>query len=269
MPELPEIEHLARLLRPAIVGRLIERVVGRRRGMLNVPPDEATALLRGVIHAVRRRGKEAVLAGERADAWLHLGLGGELRLATAADAEQAAAALLFADGSALVVDKVFMGHLHVLPPTASAQRWESYGLDPLDPAFDLAALVTALRARPRAALKAALTDQAAIAGIGNLYADEILLAAGLHPLRRVATLADEELRRLHTAVQTVLREALAAGGEVGYRGLDGRPGGYHPRIHRQPICGRCGRATVELRLGGRATTVCPRCQPPPSGGGDA
>lgn len=269
MPELPEIERLAAQLRPAVVGRDVARVLGRRRGMLNVSPDEASARLRGPLREVRRRGKEAVLSGERADAWLHLGLGGEVRVATAGDAERAAGALVFADGGALLVDKVFMGHLHVLLPAESQQRWQSYGRDPFDPRFDVAALAGALRARPRATLKAALTDQAAIAGIGNLYADEILLCAGLHPLRRVATLGDADLRRLHEAMQAVLTEAVAAGGEAGYVGLDGRPGGYRARIHRQPACGRCGTPTVALRLSGRVTTVCPRCQPAPGEDRDA
>lgn len=269
MPELPEIEHLARQLRSTIIGRTVEGVHARRRSMLNVSPEEASARLRGPLHGVARRAKEVVLRGERARAWLHLGLGGRARLAPAAEAEGAPAALVFDDGEALVLENVFMGHLHVLLPDESDARWQRYGPEPLDLSFDAAALGRVLKQQGRTALKAALVDQERIAGIGNLYADEILLIAGLHPLRRADSLTEEELTRLHDALRQVLTEAVAAGGEENYVGLDGVPGRYRPLIHRKPTCGRCGSPTVELRIGGRVTTVCPACQPAPRGARNA
>jgi formamidopyrimidine-DNA glycosylase len=269
VPELPEVEHLAQQLRAAIVGRTVERVQARRRGMLNIPPDEASARLRGLVRGVERRAKEVVVRGERASAWLHLGLGGRARLADAAEAEGAPGALVFGDGGALLLEDVFMGHLHVLSPDETEARWQRSGPEPLASAFDARALAQALAQKGRASLKAALVDQACLAGIGNLYADEALLIARLHPLRRAGSLTDDECARLHAALCQILREAIAAGGEEGYVDLHGTPGRYRPRIHRQPRCGRCGSATQALRVSGRMTTVCPACQPAPDGARDA
>lgn len=263
MPELPEIEHLVGQLRPAVTGRVVAEVVAQRPVLLNVPAREAGDRLRGPLRSAARRGKEAVLSGDRASAWLHLGLHGEVRLCPAPEAAAVAAAIVFDDGTALTLDKVFMGHLHVLLPAEAEARWQAYAPDPLDAAFGLDTLRAALMARPKAALKAVLTDQACLAGIGNAYADEMLLLAHLHPTRRAGTLGDEELRRLYDTLGTVLRQAVAAGGEEGYVGLDGAPGRYRLRVHRQARCGVCGSATTELRLGGRVTTVCPECQPAP------
>lgn len=139
------------------------------------------------------------------------------------------------------------------------------GPEPLDPAFTPERLGKILSGHRRP-LKALLLDQSLVAGIGNIYADEILFAAGISPLRPAAEVRPEEVTRLHLAAREILHEAIALGGTTVRNYLDGhgQAGGFQERLavygrNGQP-CYRCGQPVVYLRLGGRGTCYCPCCQ---------
>jgi formamidopyrimidine-DNA glycosylase len=153
-----------------------------------------------------------------------------------------------------------------------ADVFARHGPEPLAPSFTARRLGERLRRR-RARLKSLLLDQTFIAGVGNIYADEALWRARLHPLRRADTLSDDEVGRLHRAVRAALREGLAGGG-ASYRDYvdpDGEPGlaAERMRVYRRTgePCFRCGRPIQRIVVGQRATHFCPRCQPAPTEAG--
>lgn len=142
----------------------------------------------------------------------------------------------------------------------------SLGPEPLDPALTVDAFREIIGRRPRARLKALLLDQSAVAGLGNIYADESLFLARLQPTRLVGTLDEGEVARLFDAIRATLEYALEHGvAQV----LNGRalPGEAFPRAHGRQgePCPTCGTPIVRVRLGGRSTYYCPRCQPESDG----
>jgi formamidopyrimidine-DNA glycosylase len=153
-----------------------------------------------------------------------------------------------------------------------ADVFARHGPEPLAPSFTARRLGERLRRR-RARLKSLLLDQTFIAGVGNIYADEALWRARLHPLRRADTLSDDEVGGLHRAVRAALREGLAGGG-ASYRDYvdpDGEPGlaAERMRVYRRTgePCFRCGRPIQRIVVGQRATHFCPKCQPAPTEAG--
>jgi formamidopyrimidine-DNA glycosylase len=121
-----------------------------------------------------------------------------------------------------------------------------------------------LRARRRAKLKPLLLDQSFVSGLGNIYADEALHHARLHPERTAGSLSPEEIARLHAAMRAVLEEAIPIGGARIYRGKAAPVDGF-PRVHAREgePCPDCGDTVVKYTLAGRGTYYCPTCQPPP------
>jgi formamidopyrimidine-DNA glycosylase len=140
------------------------------------------------------------------------------------------------------------------------------GPEPLDWTFTPEALAAQLQHR-RVAIKALLLDQTVVAGVGNIYADESLFLAGIHPLRRAASLTGDEIGRLHDAIRYVLRESINARGTMlrDYRTPYGQDGAYqnHLRVYQQTghPCPRCGAAIQRIRVTQRSTHFCPQCQP--------
>jgi len=267
MPELPEIETLVRDLRRTVVGKTVVEAHAGQPKALNVPLLEFRERVRGVIAGVDRHGKSAVLRLPEGSLWLHLGLGGTVQFLPAAPWPAAKfLSLRLAEGGQLAVDKVFMGHAYFVP-AGRRPPGEELGIDALDPALTARRFAELLRRKPKAAIKAALMDQALLAGVGNTYADEILLKAGIHPARRAGTLTDEEIAVLHSALGVVLQWAIAEGGEAGWHDLEGRPGHYQPTIHGAERCGRCGRPVETIAIGGRTGYFCPACQPVGAGQG--
>jgi formamidopyrimidine-DNA glycosylase len=150
-----------------------------------------------------------------------------------------------------------------------ADVFARHGPEPLAPSFTARRLAARLERRS-ARLKSLLLDQSFIAGVGNIYADEALWRARLHPLRRADTLTDEEIHRLYRAIRAALREGLAGGG-ASYRDYvdpDGEPGlaAERMRVYRRTgePCLRCGRPIERIVVSQRATHFCPRCQPAPA-----
>ncbi len=231
--------------------------------------------------AVDRRGKYLLIRLNGGLVLLvHLRMTGDLELAGARDPAGRHARVVFAlDGRAgdgggrggeelRFTDQRRFGHMDLLPAAAVEEftPLARMGAEPLERAFTLEAFRVLLRRR-LGALKPLLLRQDVVAGIGNLYADEILYQARLHPGRRVESLRPAEVRSLHEAIRQVLRRATA--------GLSryGRPvGDLLDARERGGLCPRCGRPLEISRLGGRATYFCPFCQRPgrePAPGGVA
>lgn len=274
MPELPEVETIARGLARRVTGDTIESVwIGDKPQPLKSPARKIVATLEGAgIAGVRRVGKHIIFdlqqpasadSGGARHQWIvHLGMTGQLLIARpeAELAKHTHAILRLASGRELrFVDPRRFGRLSVVRNRA----FQPAGSEPLDVGFELFAGLFCKRKTP---IKSALLNQKLLRGIGNIYADESLFRAGVRPRRRAASLTRTELRRLFEAVQQVLNEAIAAGGSSvsNYVDAEGDPGlfQFEHRVyqrHGEP-CLVCSTPIKRLLIAGRGTHYCPRCQ---------
>jgi formamidopyrimidine-DNA glycosylase len=274
LPELPEVETTARDLRERIVGLRVRSVGGVDwpRMLPNASAAELQTELGGLcVRAVDRRGKYVLLEFER-DRWLtiHRKMSGNILLRTADAAPEAHTHLEigFDDQTVLrFVDARKFGRVNLFRSSVELLEFLSERLGP-DSLIDLDAAVLAgkLRGR-RGRIKSLLLDQAFVAGIGNLYADEALWMARIHPLRTGESLSKAEVRRLADAIKQVLVAAIDRRGtsfSSTYRDADGLPGenqeflSAYGRTDRP--CPRCGRPISRILIGQRSTHFCPHCQ---------
>jgi formamidopyrimidine-DNA glycosylase len=275
VPELPEVETVRRDLQALVVGARVERVLAT--GARTVRRTSARAVVDGVtgrtLVEAHRRGKYLLVTLD-SGRWLvvHLRMSGQLVLAPTSDAPLAAhthVRLALGDGRELrFVDPRTFGEVVVVDPLALATELPGLALlgpEPLD--LDAAGLGSVLTTRRRQ-LKALLTDQRVIAGIGNIYADEIAHAAGVRHARAGSTLSGREVGRLHDAIHRILPAAIAARGstlsDAQYVDLGGLGGGYqeHHAVYDREgkPCLTCGRPIVRMAWAGRSTFFCRRCQ---------
>lgn len=270
MPELPEVETVARGLREPLVGRTFTGVTVRwPRTIAHPAVDELAQQIVGRrVVAVGRRGKYVVVELDRGYLLVHLKMSGRLRVAPAGEPPDEHTHTVFSldDGQQLHFRDVRkFGRVYLVD--AAAQVTAALGPEPLDDAFTLDAF-RSLLARRSGRLKSLLLNQAFVAGLGNIYADESLFAARLHPLRRADSLTPEEQQRLYEAIRAVLRRAVANRGttldDQGYTDAQGRPGGYQDEIavygRKDAPCPACQTPIERLVIGGRSTHFCPRCQ---------
>ncbi len=282
MPELPEVETTARGLRRHVVGKqvLAAREVDWPRMLPNATPEHVAAALRGqAVAAVDRRGKYLLLhfSGGQSLA-IHRKMSGNLLLRPAGARPEAHTHLVLEldDGSALrFVDPRKFGRVYLFESAAEREAFLAARLGP-EPLGDLNAGALACRLRGRRArVKSLLLDQSFLAGVGNLYADEALWEAGIHPQRRADSLTPAEAERLADALQQVLERAIRRRGTSfsAYRDAEGSPGenqaylnvygkGPGPGRTAQP-CPRCGTPVQRIVLGQRSSHLCPHCQPAP------
>jgi formamidopyrimidine-DNA glycosylase len=275
MPELPEVETIRSRLAPGLTGRRFEHVrILDPRLTRPEPPEEVAAALEGErVLDVRRRGKYLVFAFESGrNLLVHLRMTGSVlhpAPGEARDDPHVRAVVRLDNGSDIVYRDVRrFGTWELLEPGElegyfAARR---LGREPLERTFTAAALGKALAGR-RAPLKAALLDQRAAAGIGNIYADEALWYARLHPLTPAGELVEPEIRDLRKGIRKALELGLARQGATlrDYRGADGERGRMQHEFKvygraGQP-CPRCGTPIEKIRAGGRGTWYCPSCQP--------
>jgi len=274
VPELAEVETIRRDVAALYAGRAITgvEVHGVRSVRRHAVPGEFISRVAGRrLVAARRRGKYLLLDLDGGDTVVaHLGMSGQLLTADPGQplARHTHVRLAFDTGPDLrFVDPRTFGQMWVTRPEQGAIPELSHlGFDPLeDP--DAADLVAALTRRPTR-LKPLLMDQSRVAGIGNMYADEILFAARLRPDRPAASLSATETRRLYRAMVSVLTDAVAHRGsslaDEQYRDLYGRVGEYQKK-HKvyarggQP-CPRCRAEITRVRTGGRSSFYCTSCQ---------
>lgn len=277
MPELPEVETVRRGLAERVAGRRVESVeVGRERVVRRTSREELVAGLTGaVVERADRRGKYLILPLDTGDhAMIHLRMSGQV-LVAAADSERPPhthVVMHLDDGNEVwFVDPRTFGEVVVYDPRRVAVELPELarlGVDPVADEFGLAQLRRAV-GRTRRALKPLLLDQHVIAGIGNIYADEILHRARLRPDRDASTLDRRRAVRLADAIVDVLGEAIAAGGstlgDAQYVDLMGRRGSYQDdhRVYGRggERCLTCGRGWIRRTVtGGRGTHWCPACQ---------
>ena len=275
MPELPEVETIRRQLAESLPGRSFAEVAIWDPKLVSpeTPKRFAAALYGRRVDRVGRRGKYLLLALDSGDTLaLHLRMTGQLYWFAAGpdpDLPYPRARLDLDDGSTLVFcDLRRFGRAWIVPadmPDAEGYWRSRTGIEPLGPGFTARGLGALLAGR-RGPLKAALLDQATVAGIGNMYADEALFQARLHPLRPAGSLTEAETRRLHRAIRDRLRVAVEAGGASidRYRDALGQRGAMQTllRVHRHEgdPCPRCATTIVKTRVAQRGTYLCPRCQ---------
>ena len=272
MPELPEVETIRRRLEPLLSGKKIVRVeINDPRLTRPVPANELAAGLSGErIEVLDRRGKYLLVRLESGlTLVIHLRMTGSLRHRRAG-AEQVAherARLELDDGSELAYRDVRrFGTWHLLAPDELEEYLNArVGPEPLAPEFTPELLGERLAGR-RAPLKAALLDQRTLAGLGNIYVDEALWRAKLHPTRPAASLGKPALVRLHDAIRKTLEIGIARQGSTlrDYVLPDGESGSMQAefRVYGREgePCERCGTAISKTRIAARGTWFCPRCQ---------
>lgn len=273
VPELPEVETMVRDLRTRLVGQTIESVEASFRGSIVWPSfDEFEAGVTGRrIEGVERRGKYAQLLLDTEDLLVvHRGMTGSLLLRTPADPMELHVRLLFrlSGGKQLRFNDPRKFGKVLLLGSADMDRpapWARMGPEPLGSEFSLAGFGRALQRRT-ALIKPLLLGQQVVAGLGNIYVDEALHRAGIHPERRAYTLRPAEVKRLHNAIRDTLGAAVDGRGTTfsNYTDIEGRAGRYQQALqvfHRtgQP-CPRCGTTIRRLVVAGRGTHICPHCQ---------
>lgn len=276
MPELPEVETVVRGLRTALPGK---RILAVRLGKTDFIDDPA-ALERDLpgtrIAAVRRHGKFVVLDLYPANGsarplalLIHLGMTGQIVVSQpeAPVAPHTHVFIAFDDGSELrYTDIRRFGRIAILSNGAQEKELGPLGVDPLEATEE--EFGAALRPR-RARIKALLLDQHVFRGMGNIYTDESLWRARIHPKRLGANLKPEELSRLYRSVQSVLAEAIRLRGSSisDYVDSEGRRGEFQlrHRVYQREgkKCKRCGTAIRRVIVAGRSSYFCPHCQPPP------
>jgi formamidopyrimidine-DNA glycosylase len=275
MPELPEVETIRRQLAPALEGRRIDSVEVRDPRWSDPAPPEAIAdALRGrLISRVGRRGKYLIVSLEDdVHLVMHLRMTGNLLLTEEAEAPaHTRVTMRLDDGRRLLfVDVRRFGTGDVLLGSdALAEYFESrLGVEPLSADFTAEALRAMARGRKQP-VKAFLLNQERIAGVGNIYADEALFRARIHPLRPVGSLKRGQLEALRSGVVESLELGIDSKGASidDYRHVDGARGSFQDRFLAysrvgEP-CVRCGTPIEKLRAAGRGTYVCPSCQPRP------
>jgi formamidopyrimidine-DNA glycosylase len=280
VPELPEVESVRLTLAPSIVGRRVTDVRSFRRDFattdLGKPASRADLLRDTKIISIERRGKLMWVVGENGRAiGMHLGMSGEMRIVPR--------------GTRLAAP--FVGaksHVHVAWKLDDGTRWlfrdpRRFGGVWCMPSVDVFNKLMLSRLGPdalyvtpdqlaaaikdsRRPIKAALLDQAVLAGVGNIYADEALFASGINPARHAASVTVREIGKLADAVREVLQRALRAGGSTlrDYRDATGEPGraqAEHKAYGRAGLaCMVCGTTMIGTTLAQRTTVHCPRCQ---------
>jgi formamidopyrimidine-DNA glycosylase len=284
MPELPEVETVARELCPALCGHVLRRVEVLWARTVDRPdvPTFCAALTGAMVLAVGRRGKFITMGLDSGQSLLtHLRMTGKWLLYPDASGHDPYARVRFGldDGRWLVfADTRKFGRLYLVDDPAEVLG--DLGPEPLAADFTPERLACMLGER-RGRIKPLLLNQRFLAGLGNIYTDEALWRAGVHPLQAADTLTPGQVRRLHAGIVSVLREAIAGGGtslrDNQYRQPDGDTGAYQHLLavygRAGQDCPRCGAAVQRLVVGQRGTHICPRCQvlPPsvPPAGGEA
>jgi formamidopyrimidine-DNA glycosylase len=273
MPELPEVETIARRLRHSITGKRIAGVCLSGKPLRRPIPRDLAALLKGrMIRTIHRRGKYLILELTPHAFWLiHLGMSGRLFYATdpGERRQHTHASIQFTDGDELqfcdprrfgLMDLYQVSKIEALPEV------RRLGMDPMEPEFDGNRLWPALQ-QSRREIKAFLLDQSKIAGLGNIYACEAMYHARIHPGRRCNRLSRQEAATLAFAIRRVLQTAIRNRGTSfsDFKDSDGEPGTHQRFLHvfqrEGERCRRCRCTIGRTKQANRSTYFCPGCQP--------
>jgi formamidopyrimidine-DNA glycosylase len=271
MPELPEVETTRRSVAAHVIGRRVLSLrVYDRRLRWPVPAGLAKRVEGRAIDALDRRSKYLLFRLGADTLLMHFGMTGSLRLHPHAPPPRRRHdhidVVLDSGATLRYHDPRRFGAMLWLPPPADAHPLlASLGPEPFDDAFDAAYLHSETRRRA-AAIKLALMDNALVVGVGNIYASESLFRAGIRPTTPARALSRPRLKRLVDAVRETLAEAIAKGGSSlrDYVSGDGEPGSFQQSYfvygREGERCRVCAAPIRSIRLGGRASAFCPRCQ---------
>lgn len=272
MPELPEVETTRRGITPHCLGKTVAQLIVRQ-GQLRWPvPAELGRILPGqTLLAVERRGKYLLLQFAAGTAIWHLGMSGSLRVVETASApgKHDHIDLCFTSGLCLRFnDPRRFGALLWQPitePIGQHSLLAHLGPEPLSDDFDSAYLYARSR-KARVAIKPWIMDAKVVVGVGNIYANESLFNARLHPEQLAGSLTPKQTDRWVAAIKTILQYAINRGGTTlrDFVGGDGKPGYFAQELNvygrAEEPCTECGKPLQEIRLGQRSTVFCPRCQ---------
>lgn len=278
MPELPEVETVRRQLEPVVVGRRITELrILDPRWTQPRPAAEVEAAVSGrTIEALSRRGKYLMwsLDGD-VHLVLHLRMTGTILCDPSPEQQYVRVRFKLSPSRGLPNTLVFVdprrfGTGELLTGSLELERLldSRLGVEPLDASFTDEHLAGLLRDR-RTSIKALLLDQRSIAGVGNIYADEALYAAYIHPLREARRITRRQVAALREAIVEVLEAGIDSRGASidDFRGVDGVEGSFQDRfrvhLRRGEACERCGREIKKITVAGRGTYVCEHCQPRP------
>jgi formamidopyrimidine-DNA glycosylase len=270
MPELPEVETARRGLEPWLLNQRIQGAVLRHRGMRWPVRADLPRLLAGhSIRSIGRRSKYLLLDCESGWLILHLGMSGSLRMVPAQQApgKHDHFDLVLENGQALRLTdpRRFGAVLWETGEPARHKLLQDLGPEPFDPVFDANWLYQRTRGRS-APVKNLLMDSHLVCGVGNIYANESLFGAGIHPARAAGRVSRMRYARLVETVRTTLRAAIAAGGSTlrDFVQADGSPGYFQQHYfvygREGEPCRRCGTRIKAVRIGQRSAFFCARCQ---------
>lgn len=286
MPELPEVETVRRGLADLIIGKAIaSETHDTPKGFPNTVADVDAFMLGAVVTAIRRRAKVLMIDLSTGYSLLiHLKMTGQLvfvgatrfgaghpndSLVNELPDKSTRVSIAFTDGTQLFFnDQRKFGWMRLMP-TSEIPRTPfmlKVGPEPLSDTFTAEALKGRLSRRPKTNIKAAILDQTVVAGVGNIYADESLWGAKIHPQRLVNTITDTEISELYKEMREVMNLAVEKGGSSNhtYVNAEGKKGSYmdFARVFRREglACPRCGTTIEKLRVAGRGTHICPFCQ---------
>ncbi len=286
MPELPEVETVRIGLKRLIVNKkIISETHDWDKGFPNATADVSQFLIGSTVTDVRRRAKVLMIdLDSQYTLVIHLKMTGQLvyrgdenfgaghpsdSLIGNLPDKSTRVEIAFADESKLFFnDQRKFGWMRLLPtvevPNIDFMR--RVGPEPLEPAFTGKILYERLQRRKNSSIKAALLDQTVLAGIGNIYADEALWGAKVHPETKVSQLTQSQVKKLYTEIVTVLELSIEKGGSTdrNYVNAEGKKGSYidFARVFRRENlpCPRCGTTIIKIRVAGRGTHICPKCQ---------
>ncbi len=289
MPELPEVETIRVGLSALLPGRTIASVeTDNPKSFPNAPNDVQQFVLNAKVVLVERRAKVLLIElSSKYSLVIHLKMTGQLvfrgeqnfgaghptdSLVGALPDKSTHVIITFTDGSTLFFnDQRKFGWIRVFP-TAEVPNidfFKKVGPEPLSEDFTADIFIERVRKRKNSVIKAAILDQNVLAGVGNIYADESLWAAKIHPATRVKDISDQKLQLLHEEIISVLKLSIEKGGSTdkNYVNAEGKKGSYLSfanvfRREGQP-CVRCGMTIEKIRVAGRGTHICENCQKSP------
>jgi formamidopyrimidine-DNA glycosylase len=265
MPELPEIASRAREMNKALPGKTIKKIEVLQPKCLNVSVGSFTSALEGAkLKGTTYHGKWLFTETTKGYLLINMGMGGELLLVDSKSMpEKWRVAFHFKDRTTLSVNFWWFGYTHYAATPEKHKMSAKLGPNAIDVT---PAEFRELLSKRKGAVKSFLLNQERIAGIGNAYVHDILFLAGLHPLRKIDTLSDDEVEALWNGIQRGLKPALRKRGAFYERDLYGKKGGFKFEDilvgyrEGQP-CPTCGAKIVKIKTGSTASFICPKCQP--------
>ncbi|MGG7094449.1 bifunctional DNA-formamidopyrimidine glycosylase/DNA-(apurinic or apyrimidinic site) lyase [Shewanella indica] len=269
MPELPEVEVTRLGVAPYLVDQTVSNLIVRNPSLRWPVPETARNIIGQTIRAVRRRAKYLLLDTDAGTCIVHLGMSGSLRIlprSTPAEKHDHID-LELENGRVLRFNdpRRFGAWLWCELPEMAHPLLAKLGPEPLTDAFNVEQLHAALKGKKKA-IKLCLMDNAIVVGVGNIYANEALFAAGIHPQADAGKVDKERLTVLVAEIKLILAQAIKQGGTTlkDFTNAEGKPGYFAQKLHVYgrggETCTQCGHMLSEIRLGQRSTVFCSLCQ---------